>query len=330
MSHHNMLISSARLFCKVNGIELKVSFDHKENLYHGLTLKLNGFNCFLDYQDSPEYLMNPDKYDLYFKRSLIVGNENASFKNVLPLGMQVNYNYQLPLNLFCKGVWSKKNKIEVFRTLDIFGFTNQSHQARNYKRVVNSKIDDNGGIVIYLTRLWNLNNYHAREEIERRTRMNNYRVETCKLLKDHFPNGNIGIFRDKMSEKVVGEDLLVDTKITTARNYLTLLKTSDIGIADDGLKDTLGWKIGEYTLNNLAIVTTPINVVVPGFYNNQHYIETNNRIDSKGVIDIIYELLKGKAYLEMKLKNYVFSRQNMHPYNYFQNIILQIVERSRL
>jgi hypothetical protein len=53
----------------------------------------------------------------------------------------------------------------------------------------------------------------------------------------------------------------------------------DIGIADDGLQNTPGWKIGEYMMLNKTVIPTPIRAVVEQFKSGENYISLEDRND---------------------------------------------------
>jgi hypothetical protein len=66
----------------------------------------------------------------------------------------------------------------------------------------------------------------------------------------------------------------------------------NIGIADDGLKDTPGWKIGEYLLYGKAIITTPLNISLDNFKESVNYELLSTRSSFLELPDKIESLLK--------------------------------------
>jgi hypothetical protein len=60
-------------------------------------------------------------------------------------------------------------------------------------------------------------------------------------------------------------DLVLDNSFTSKLAFMKALRSTDICLADDGLGDTPGWKIGEYLMHGKAIITTPIRTVVQDF-----------------------------------------------------------------
>lgn len=105
------------------------------------------------------------------------------------------------------------------------------------------------------------------------------------------------------------------------KNYLSELQKSDICIADDGLKDTPGWKIGEYIIMKKAIISTPIRTVVEDFETGINYISTIDRNNYECLPDLVSDLLKNKKYMELKRNNEAWYNKYMRPDIYIENII---------
>ena len=100
----------------------------------------------------------------------------------------------------------------------------------------------------------------------------------------------------------------------------------NIGIADDGLKDTPGWKIGEYLLFGKAVITTPLNIALDNFDEHVNYEKLTTRSFYLELPDKIESLLKDKRYLEMGNNNKTWSDEYLHPKNYIQRILAVVKE----
>lgn len=322
-SHHNMLIYSLLFYCNENNKDLDVVFNRKLAVA-GAILYVNKKKLFFDYSDDIAFIDNPKLYDFYFKRSLVIKDY---YKNVYPLNFQVNFSFRA-LNILTKfkfkDLLSTRNRIEVIRAIDCFDlFTNLSHNAMDI-RAFPKRVTDNNGKVIFHTRLWNPNNHPDDEEKQRRMIQNEFRIEACRIIKKNFKNSSVGIFPDSLSE-VIAPDLLLDSKKTTKKEYFKSLLNADIGIADDGLKDTPGWKIGEYLLFGKAIVTTPLKVVLDNFNEHNNFEKVNNRNAYLELPEKIEYLLEGKRYLKVGENNLKWSNTYLHPKNYI-NRIFYIIE----
>lgn len=316
-----MLIFSFLHYCEENKIKFDLRFDPKCS-YNGGILEVNGKTIFLDYSDSPVFAEIPENFTYYFKRSL---RESDYKGNVYPLNFQVNYSYKsfkFLSQLDFRQLMHKKNRIEIIRALDYFNsFTNSSHNAMDVRKFPNA-VTDNGGRVLFYTRLWNPDNHPDEDEKERRRQQNEFRIEACRIIKKNFKNVDVGLFPDVLSRKMA-PDILLDEKKTSKKEYFRLLRESDIGIADDGLKDTPGWKIGEYLLFGKAVVSTPLNVAIDDFHEHTNFEKLSTRSSFSEVPDKIEFLLNGNKYLETGRNNLAWSNEYLHPKNFIQRILVK-------
>ncbi len=114
---------------------------------------------------------------------------------------------------------------------------------------------------------------------------------------------------------------MLDLKQTQKENYLKELSKADICLANDGLKDTPGWKIGEYAMLNKAIISTPLKTVIEEFKEGVNYLSLETNADYESIPLLIHDLLKNKKYMQMKKNNQKWSSKYLHPESYIQNII---------
>lgn len=318
-SHHNMLIYSVLFYCEENDLDFKIVFNNKI-VAGGAILHANGKVIFFDYSDNNLFISDPKKCDFYFKRSLLLKDYN---RNVHPLNFQVNLSYKA-LKFLSKfdfrNLIDRRNRTEVVRAVDYFNLgTNLSHQAMDV-RFFPKKVNDNNGKIIFHTRLWDPKNHPEDEEKQRRMIQNEFRIEACRIIKKNYKNSSVGIFPDSLSE-IMAPDLLLDLNKIGKKEYFKSLIKADIGIADDGLKDTPGWKIGEYLLFGKAVISTPLNIVVENFKEHINYEKLSARDSFNELPEKIENLLTGKKYLEMGQNNFIWSDLNLHPKNYIKRIL---------
>jgi hypothetical protein len=318
VSHFNMLLYSSFYYCEKNNIVFEVKLNSA--LKNGILLNYKHISYFFDYSDDVVFTENNSNFDFYFKRSLL----NESFSgNVFPLNFQVNYSYN-SLAFFCKLkldiILNKKSRIELIRAMDYFNlFTNLSHNAMDIRKIP-KKINDNNGRILFQTRLWNPDNHPDFEEKERRKQQNDFRINACRLIKRKYKNAIIGLYPDDLSVRMAN-DILLEKKMTSKKMYLKNLINSDIANADDGLKDTPGWKIGEYVMYGKAIISTPINTVVESFNKNTNYLVLSSRNNYEEIIYKIEELLDNKNYLIQGLNNLEYTKKFLDPIAYIERII---------
>jgi hypothetical protein len=319
-THHlNHLIYSFLYFCEKEKIKVNIIRD-KNVVHNGGVLLVDGKSIFFDYSDDSLFLDKPEQFDYYFKRSL---REIDLKPNVLPLNFNVPMTYKshsLLWNLKKDLLFDKWSRIEVLKALDFVGLAfKSSHRTLDIRRYPEQSIDS-GGKVLFHTRLWNPDNHHDHEEKERRRLQNDFRINACRTIKQHFSNVSVGLFPDVLSQKMAPE-LLLPTKVLAKNNYLNNLLHYDIGIADDGLKDTPGWKIGEYLLYGKAVITTPLNIALDNFQAGINYEELSSRSSYEELPDKIEILLKNQRYLEMGKTNKEWSNNYIHPQNYIKRIL---------
>jgi hypothetical protein len=325
-THHlTHLVYSYFYYCKANRVDVNILYNSKIR-HNTALLTVNNKTVLFDYSDDTKFLVSPDNYDFYFKRSLL---ENDKKKTVLPLNFNVPMAYKshlLLLKLNKDLLLHKFNKTEVGRALDIFGlFTNSGHgtlDIKNYPKRTN----DYGGNIIYYTRLWNPDNHPDEDEKDRRALQNDFRINACRVLKKEFKNASVGLYSDDLSNKVA-PDLVLPQSKSDKKKYLKELLTYNIGVADDGLKNTPGWKIGEYLLYGKAVISTPLNVCIENFEEHVNYEKLSLRSSYEEIPEKIATLLKDKKYLEMGENNFKWSDNYLHPKNYL-NRILKIVDAN--
>lgn len=316
--HLNMIVFSCLYFCEKNNFEFDLQINPKLS-WNGALLYFKNETYYFDYSDDTLFIDDPKKYNFYLKRSL----KSSVKSNVYPLNLQANYSYKslsLLTKFKIKDLYNKANRIEIIRSLDYFSlFTNLSHNAMDIRKLP-EKIQDNNGRVIFYTRLWNPDNHIDIDEKERRRLQNEFRIEACREIKKNFKNVSVGLFPDSLSSKLA-PDLLLQVKKTSLKEYFGVLRQSDIGIADDGLRDTPGWKIGEYLLFGKSVITTPLNVAVENFQEHVNYEKLSTRSSYLELPEKIEYLLKDKKYLEMGENNRQWSDEYLHPKNYIKRIL---------
>lgn len=319
-THHlNHLIYSYFYFCKREKIRVDIRKD-ASIVSNGAVLVIDHKKIFFDYSDDYLFMEKPERYHQYYKRSL---REVDHSGNVLPLNFNVPLAYKsasLLWNMRGDILFDKWSRIEVLKALDIFGLVSKSsHSVLDVRRYPETAID-NGGKVLFHTRLWNPDNHPDPEEKERRRLQNEFRINACRIIKENFKDAAVGLFADSLSQKTA-PDLLLHPNEAKKNNYLNRLINYDIGIADDGLKDTPGWKIGEYLFYGKAVITTPLNVVIENFNPQTNYEVLTSRSSFQELLDKINNLLKNKSYFDMGLANKDWSDRYIHPKNYIDRIV---------
>ncbi|AWG21477.1 hypothetical protein FFWV33_07975 [Flavobacterium faecale] len=325
-THHlNQLIYSYLYFCKSESLDVTIIQD-TSIVHNGGLLLVEDKKIFFDYSDDPQFIDKIEKFDLYFKRSL---REECFKGNVYPLNFNVPLSYKphlLFLNLKKDLLFDRRSRIEVLKALDLFGLVfKSSHKTLNVNRYP-EKVVDHGGRVLFHTRLWNPDNHPDLEEKERRRLQNDFRINACRIIKKNFENASVGLTMDNLSIEIA-PDLILTKRESNKNYYLNTVMHHDIGIADDGLKDCPGWKIGEYLFYGKAVITTPLNIIVDNFKPKINYEMLSSRSAFEELPDKIDSLLKDKRYLQMGSRNKEWSTNYIHPQNYLKRILTLLKEK---
>lgn len=320
-SHLNQFLYSLLEYSSKYKVKVKLFYD-KNIKTNSVMIDNDGITYFLDYSDDTEFCDENSLYDFYFKRSL---REGDMIGNIKPLNFQINIAtkpFKL-LTLLPKDLeFIKKSKIEIIRLIDFLKFTNMSHSSMNYESYVKGQQIEGNGKVIFFTRLWDPDNNNNQQEKNRRRLQNEFRVMSCRIIKSQFKNSVVGIFDSKLAREIC-PDLIFPNKIVSKKEYFKQLSLSSICIADDGLKDTPGWKIGEYALMGKSIISTPLNVVIEGFRNEENYLQLSDRNSFEELPEKIEILLTDKNYLNMADLNLKWAKNYLDPVNYILRILEQ-------
>ncbi|MFM7079975.1 MAG: hypothetical protein ACKOYC_09330 [Bacteroidota bacterium] len=320
-SVYNHIVYSFFYYSERNGFDLKIVKNN--DVYLGLAIiNFKGKRALLDYSDDTGHFNGRFKCDYYFKRSLM----NSDYlQGVFPLNFQISLSYK-PLKVLSKIeksiLFDKRSRGELIRALDwLETFTDDSHHSKTIMRFDGCRaLPKKSGRVIFMTRLWDPSRHADEAEKARREAQNNFRIGACRILKKEFPDSIVGVFPDNYS-KTVATDVLIDASLARKRSYLNLAGGCDIGIADDGLRDTPGWKIGEYTMLGMAIISTPINVHIQGFTEGVNYLSTGSRSNYEVLPALISTLQRGDRYLEMQKSNRNWYLNHLEPLRYVDNIL---------
>jgi hypothetical protein len=328
-THHlNHLLYSYHFYSIEFNKKFEIVFD-KNVRHNGAILYVNNMSIFFDYSDDIVFLDDHEKYDCYFKRSL---SSVTSFKNVYPLNFNVPLSYRtfsFLLKLKKNFLFYKHNKTELYRALDFFHLKSNAAHSLLDIRGFDKDISVGNGEALYYTRLWNPHSTNDPLEKARRLIQNEFRINACRIIKKSFRNSDVGLYPDHFSIKKA-PDLVLDLKSCRKSSYLKKLKKFSIGIADDGLKDTPGWKIGEYLLHGKAVISTPISVQIEDFKQGVNYLELSSRSAYKELPDCINDLQKNNKYIEMGQANLEWSSQYIHPKNYLSRVLEIVHSHSNL
>lgn len=319
-THHNQFLYSFSIYAEAKKLKLRITLNEEIHV-NGAILYVEQKIVFFDYSDDRKLIASPDDYDAYFKRSLSP-LDLESYDNIFPLNFHVNFAdkpFRLMSQMDSSIFFKKGSFVEFIRASDAWGwFTNEFHGSINIRKFSSER--DSSGKVIFMTRLWDPDRNDDPEEKERRRKQNHFRANACRIIKKTFPESIVGLYPDEFARKTAN-DVLLDVRDTKKKGYLKTLANCDIGVADDGLKDTPGWKIGEYALFGKAIISTPITIHLEGFQEGMHYLSTGTRDNFSLLPDLIHQLRKNEFYKEIQHNNKKWCSQFLEPVAYVSRIL---------
>ncbi len=243
--------------------------------------------------------------DFYFKRSFSP-EKNEQFgdlkKKMHPLGMNYHVTYGgNPLN---DGFI--KRFVKLFLRRESFdSFTQKKFEAE-------PKFKDKDIKILFLTRLWDPKECINEGYIAERNRINEERIALIRALREKYGGNVVAGLNDSPLSRELAPDLIVSKKYTKRKNYLNLMKKSDICIASTGLHGSIGWKTAEYVAASKAIVSEPLNYMVTGnFVPGENYLEFSDTEECMCAIDALVS--SSDALYEMKCKNHEYYRRYLAP-----------------
>ncbi|OQP64384.1 hypothetical protein A3860_20660 [Niastella vici] len=185
------------------------------------------------------------------------------YPKVLPVGPNFGINY-FSLPAYLKLSWKLYRKAGIknpyFRV-----YTHQSMKRCSFDVYANRKASRDN-YLFYLNYPW-----------KKHTTVTNLRKEIITILKG-LDSEKVISFEGGFSRRRLGPfeglENYSASKLYNHKSYLEHLKLSTVVINTPAVHDCLGWKLGEYFALGKAIVTTPINRILPGnFMAGTHYLE---------------------------------------------------------
>lgn len=268
---------------------------------------------------------NPDLYsdawlqrsDFYFKRMLDPSLRNTDAR-LRPYGLNYPVYYQND-RLVYRALLTRNKRQIVHAMLRSNRFVskllhiNLSYSNNLVHHFEDEPRPDADPRVIFYARLWNPDSARQEWKKEERLVMNQMRIDLILRLRREFGSSFVGgIQKDALSSRLSPEALVKNEDEVFKGNYLKELRTASVGIASPGLERSVGFKIAEYVAMSKAIVTTPVNCVLPGnFSAGRNYLEY---ITPDQCIDQCSRLLTDKTFrAEMMLNNKVYYQSNLRP-----------------
>jgi hypothetical protein len=131
--------------------------------------------------------------------------------------------------------------------------------------------------IIFMVKAYDPNDVinRRKEKVEERIQLNETRAKCIKYLNSEFGNKFYGgFYHNTFTKKNYSDCLIPDGKKSEKRNYINILKSYPICIANSGLHGSIGWKFAEYIAFSKAIISEKMDNSVPGnLENGKNYLE---------------------------------------------------------
>lgn len=131
--------------------------------------------------------------------------------------------------------------------------------------------------VLFMTHVWNPFEEPCctKKRVDEWEHLNEIRAKCIELLRKEFKNSFLGGLKRTPYALKNFKNLVFNNKAFSGRRkYLQELRKFPICISTTGLHGSIGWKMGEYVAFSKAILSEPLNNIVPGdFSHGNNYLE---------------------------------------------------------
>jgi hypothetical protein len=256
--------------------------DFPTSSIHHLIVKVNGTKLILfDMLDIGD--INPEtlhRMDFYFKRSFnatAIGPELA-YRKVFPLGLSYKVYEKYPSwfsfnRIFLEGTIGKMAKFTIRNIFTPFSSLFPAHYRPHCDNCFAEPDPSLPAGIIFMARLWDPSRALPNLRYEREV-MNAMRVDCIRKLRQEFGSHFMGgLAHDEYTSRYFADCLLQDNRLSEIGNYVRLLRNYPIGVATNGLTNSIGWKFAEYVAFSRAVVSEKLCFEAPGLEAGKHYLE---------------------------------------------------------
>lgn len=327
LHHFSQLLAGLEYLSTKNEIELKYALDLGKYPIDIFKIEYNGLKLFFDMADNSRiYNKIYEESDFYVKRMLLKTDYNSREK-LIPYGLYypVYFRNSYLKYLFLQNKDLAKYSIKYWAWASKFLKIKDSIAVNEISKLESepSHYDK----IIFRARLWNPNNNKENWKKKERKVLNAERIAINRIFTEQFENSfKGGILKDNYSEKIC-PDILLPEKHYHRKVYLEELRHASIGIANQGLEDSIGAKFGEYIANSLAIITSPIDKfkLHGNFEENVHYLTYHS---SEECLQLTKRLFENKPLRKsMQFANLEYYRNYLHPAKKMMHIF-NLISRS--
>ena len=178
--------------------------------------------------------------------------------------------------------------------------------------------------ILLLARLWNPDDVTSPSLKSERETINKKRIAYIRACRKEFSDQFIGGLQGDDFSRLHAKDLVMPDSLTRRKNFLQLVKQSDICIATTGLHDSIGWKFAEYVAASRAVISEPLMYQLPGnFESGKNYLTYTNKDEL--VMQIHFLLDNKKSMKEMMDRNFEYYHDYVSSDKLVLNTLLKIL-----
>lgn len=258
--------------------------------------------------------------DYYLKRMVYKKDLITHPQKLLPLGL--NYVVDLHSKHLMKAILLSGNwKVIRYRLPQFFSSfatllgKNQWAAAVPQSNLYGKPNTNSNPKVIFFSRL-----FHPTKN----SPINDERIELIRRMRATFGTSFEGGVSNDTYGKRLAPDLILDDSATQKRHYLNKLNGFNIGISNQGLFGSIGWKQAEYTMKSMAVVCNDISSYhVPGTYSEQQNYLSWKSVDE--ALTKVELLLSDRSLLShIQQQNFEYTQKHLHPSQLMKQIIEQL------
>tara|TARA_R100000935_G_scaffold7556_1_gene15963 strand:- start:9081 stop:10115 length:1035 start_codon:yes stop_codon:yes gene_type:complete len=313
LAHFSQLITGLEYLKEKKQIDLTYKLSLGEYPVDLFRISYNGLTLIFDMSDNSKF--NYDAYkvcDFYIKRMLLI-TDYEKYSKLIPYGL----NYQIySKNNFTKFLFLKNRKLLKYS----MRYSTVMSKILGIKDcVINNNLNNMESVpvdknqIIFRARLWNPENNEIEWKKKEREVLNHERITINRELKKKYGGGfKGGIQKDTYSIEQC-PDLMLKESDYHKWNYLKLLKNCTIGIVNQGLEDSISWKMGEYISHSMAIITKPIKKyqLLGTFQETENYLEYSTLSECLDKTELLYT--NDKLRKSMQKANQRYYNEVLHP-----------------
>lgn len=328
LGHFSQLITGLQYLKENKKIDLTYKLELNKYPIDLFKIQYNELLIFVDMSDNSDF--NHEIYeqcDFYIKRMLLVSDFDK-YPKLIPYGL----NYQIyNNNNFAKFAFLKNRKLLKYS----MRYSTALSTILNIKDcIINNNLSNmnslpmDGNKILFRARLWDPENNHIEWKKKEREILNNERISINRKMKILYGEGFAGgIQKDAFSLKECPDLLLLDGEYHK-RNYLKLLQSCSIGIVNQGLEDSITWKMGEYVSHSMAIISNPIEKykLLGPFQENVNYLSYNSLSECLIKTELLYSSISVRK--DMQEANRSYYSNYLHPGVKLSRIFSLIENRS--